>query len=431
MNGKGIVLLAVLMAAMTLLSATSLALPNVTYVKINGDKFESGDNLVVERGEELDFKVKLQGVEDESDLEVEVDLLGYEYNDVSEISDSTHTFDIYENETIYKTLSIRVPENAEKDTYDLRVRIGGRTGSSVEYLYKIILKSARHSLTIKDIIFSPEGEVMSGRALLSTVRIKNVGEKDEESVKISVSIPALGISASDYIDELEEEESLTSEELYLRIPSCTEEGIYNVKVEVTFDDGYETVSKSSTIRVVEDESCYAAPETEQEQAKPEKTLINIGSTNMDLVKGEAGVIYPITISNSGSQSKIYSLAVDGTSGWGVVKVTPSNTVALAAGETKALYIYLSAGPDAAKGEHMFSVAISSDSKVLKEIPLKANVVPASVEEEVQDSAGWDKVKRGLEIGLIVLVVLLVLLGLIVGFNKLKGNKEDEEGQTYY
>ena len=42
-------------------------------------------------------------------------------------------------------------------------------------------------------------------------------------------------------------------------------------------------------------------------------------------------------------------------------------------------------------------------------------------------------KRGLEIGLIILVVLLVILGLIIGFNKLKGSDEEESGEekTYY
>jgi len=38
-------------------------------------------------------------------------------------------------------------------------------------------------------------------------------------------------------------------------------------------------------------------------------------------------------------------------------------------------------------------------------------------------------RGGLEIALIVLVVLLVIIGLIVGFSRLR--KDDEEEQTYY
>ena len=39
----------------------------------------------------------------------------------------------------------------------------------------------------------------------------------------------------------------------------------------------------------------------------------------------------------------------------------------------------------------------------------------------------DKVKKGLEVALVVLVVLLVVIGLIIGFNRLKGD-EDEDGK---
>ena len=50
----------------------------------------------------------------------------------------------------------------------------------------------------------------------------------------------------------------------------------------------------------------------------------------------------------------------------------------------------------------------------------------------EGASAWSKVRRGLEVALIVLVVLLVVIGLIIGFNRLKGD-EDEEGkdETYY
>jgi len=62
-------------------------------------------------------------------------------------------------------------------------------------------------------------------------------------------------------------------------------------------------------------------------------------------------------------------------------------------------------------------------KVLDSVTLKANVVGGA--------AGSVDLKRALEIGLIVLVVILVILGLIIGFNKLKGDEDDKEGESYY
>ena len=57
----------------------------------------------------------------------------------------------------------------------------------------------------------------------------------------------------------------------------------------------------------------------------------------------------------------------------------------------------------------------------------------SSEGEEESSLGIGDVRTALEIGLVVLIVLLIVLGLIVGFNKLKGSEEPEEvsGQTYY
>jgi len=81
---------------------------------------------------------------------------------------------------------------------------------------------------------------------------------------------------------------------------------------------------------------------------------------------------------------------------------------------------------------MFMATVDADGEV-KQIPLTANVVEGQDQPAV--TTDWQKIQKGLEVGLIVLVVLLVILGLIVGFNKLKGGdgKEPEEvsGQTYY
>ena len=55
-------------------------------------------------------------------------------------------------------------------------------------------------------------------------------------------------------------------------------------------------------------------------------------------------------------------------------------------------------------------------------------------EESAGATDWNKVKNGLQIALVVLVVLLVIFGLIVGFSKLKGNEGEESedlSKTYY
>jgi len=67
------------------------------------------------------------------------------------------------------------------------------------------------------------------------------------------------------------------------------------------------------------------------------------------------------------------------------------------------------------------------SETIEAIELTANVL------EPERSA-WESVKKALEITLVVLVALLVILGLIVGFSRLKNDDEGEglqETETYY
>ncbi len=425
---KKATILAIFLVGILALCGLASAAPSVEYVKINGDIFESGDTLALERGEALDIKVKLQAVTDEEDIEITADILGYEYSDYNAISDRVHIMDMQAGDTEYENLGVTLPQRAEKDRYDLRIRIGGRTGASEEYLINLRVKDARHKILIQDIVFSPEGSVMSGRALLAAVRIKNYGENDEKSIKVTVKMPELGISASDYIDELDYDATdgtaTTSEELYLRIPSCVKAGEYTVIAEVSYDEGYEVITKETSILVTEDELCPA--KVAKEDTKAPKTVISVGSTAQDVAAGEGGVIYPLTISNSGAESKAYTIVVEGVDAWGQARISPTATAVLAPGEAKAFYVYVSANENAGAGEKMFSITVKSGDETLKQIPVKANVV--------ESQTSWSKLKRGLEIGFVILVVLLVILGLIIGFNKLREDKNEEdmeETETYY
>ena len=398
------------------------ALPDVEYIKINGDEFIDGDQLEVERGEELDIRVRLTaGNVSEDDIEIRAEVLGYEYSDHEPIFARAHTFDLDAGDTTYKDLTINLPYKMDRDYYDLRVTVGTRTGASDENTFRLHLKGIKHSLIIRDVIFNPEPSVESGRALLTTVRVKNIGEKDEESIKVKVTIPELGLSASDYFDEIEDGESETSEELYMRIPECVKAKDYTVKITVEYDEGYETISTEKMITVTGD-VCAA------EEPVEKKTVITVGPETQKVAQG-ASVIYPLTISNAGNTARTYVVSIDGAESWSTVEVTPSNLVVLNAGESKAVYVSITPDDDATAGEHMFVLSVKSGDTILKQVTLKADVT-------AEKSSGALSIKRGLEIGVIILVVLLVILGLIIGFNKLRetGDEESEEpdkGETYY
>ena len=310
---------------------------------------------------------------------------------------------------------MKVPENVAKDYYDLRVRVATRTGTAFDQSYRLHIKGSRHNVVIKDVLFTPENSVKSGRAMLAVVRVKNLGEKTEDGIKVKVSVPDLGISAADYIDELKPDESTSSEELYLRIPDCAKDGTYNVVVETVYNDGYSETKVTKTIHVVQQDTCKTTTNAQPQ----EKTVISVPSESQQLKVG-TGNVYPITITNSGSTSQTYVVAVEGAD-WATTKISPSNVLVVKPGETKFVYIYVTPTETAEAGEHVFNVKVSSGDQE-KTFSMKGTIV----------RAGQDNLKRGLEISLIILLIVLIIVGLIVGLTKLKGgNSQESEDETSY
>lgn len=387
-----------------------------------------------ERNQEVEVKVHFT-MEDNGDsvadsdeeVEIEVELTGY---DGDRVRDTEYIDEVKEGESYVERLTLSFPWDMDQDYYTMRVYICPRSGDCVEETYDLDVEAEEHGFVIKDVDFSPGLTVEAGRALLTTVRVENIGdEEDNEGVKVKVSIPELGLSASDYLDEVDEDDSVSSEELYIRIPSETSAGSYDVEVSVTYDDGDETVSEEYTITVTATEEEVAA----EEPAVESKTVITVGPEAQDMTAGQGGAVYPITLTNAAGEAKTYVISVSGYNSWGSVRLDPSNVVVLEEGQTQTVYLFVSANEDAS-GSQTFAVTVNAGSETLKQMLLTANVEPAATEDVAEETSSWDSVKKGLEVGLIVLVILLVILGLIIVVNKLRSQDDDEEddkSKTYY
>lgn len=411
-----------------LLAIGAQALPVVVdQVEIEGTALapSSTTRLQLERGQEVFIRVELRALADIDNVEITAFISGYEYGDFESLSDSTHVYDMEANVTYVKKLYLTLPDRVEQDSYKLRLIVSDRYGDELLENYNLKIDPTRHALKIRDVVFSPEETVTAGRALLTSVLVKNIGDKDEDSVKVRVSIPALGISATDYIDEIEADDSVLSEEIYMRIPNDAQAGDYTIRVTVEYDEGYEEISTSDTITVVEAES-YVEPTP----VGRDKTVISITTTVQELVKGEGGAVYPITLTNEGTDAKTYVISVEGADTWATYRLTPTNVVVLDAGESQTVYVYMTARDSADTGSKMFSVTISAADKVLKQLPLTASVVSSDVPSTTFE---WGRVKKALEIGFVVLVVVLVVLAIIVGFTLIRrgGDSDEISGQTYY
>jgi hypothetical protein len=429
---KGFAVLVLMVAAIAMAAAVPVTIDTV---KLDGDVIDSVQDfpgetniLSIDRGQEFEVRVEVTADANLQDAQIEATIRGYDSD--KQITDITDVFDMKANRTYIKKLTLTLPGNVDKDTYRLRIRVDSRDGDTTQEDFELEVTAERHAMEIKDVIFSPQ-EVMAGRSLLTTVRVKNVGAIDQnDGVKIMVNIPELGISAADYIDEVDEDDSVTSEELFLRIPSCVKAGVYDVEITAYFKDNERMVSADRTVKITTGEDCESATTPEVKPEAP-KTVITYGSLSQELTTGQGGVIYPFTITNAGKEAKTYVLSVDGYSEWADVRISPANIMVIQPGETKAAYVYVSAKDSASAGEKMFTVTISSDNEVMKQLVAKAVVQQGKA--PVTNQPTWDSMKRGLEVTLLVLVVILVIVGLIIGLTKLRGKDEgtEDEPKSYY
>lgn len=418
------VLFVLSLLTLSLISVSALDNTNLVWgtTKINGDVVNDGDVLAVEEGQTLDIKVGLSAANaaGASDIEVEAEIFGYEYNDYEDLEDSTHVFDIAAGTTKYVTLSVALPSKLDKDTYTLRLRIADKNTAVVEKNIELAVEPARNALDIADVVLSPGTTIKAGRSLLATVLLENYGDKDQKDVKVTVEVPALGVSASEFVDVVTTDNNNVDyedvPEMFLPIPANAAAGEYDVKVTAKYDE-YESVSKTFKIKVLANEMFQMS----------EKLVLAVGPESQTVSAGNTAT-YAIALTNAGSTSKAYLLEATAGSEWATMSLSDS-LVVLEPGKNKVVYVDAKVAPSADAGEHVASVTIKSGSDVLQTIALKANVAAPSA-EDVAAAGSNVSLRNGLEIALIVLVVVLVIVGLIIGFSRLR--KDDEvEGKNYY
>ena len=410
---------------------------NYDIKKVLVDNFDiTGTSLDVERGDTIEIEVWLQGTMDANastqivpDVRIESKILGYEFGI---ISDLTEIFSV-EGEKLYKkTMFLDVPIDIDSsEEYTLRIEVSDSKDDE-EMAFVVNIDEQRHTLNIFDIIMNPSSNIQAGQAMFPSVVLENLGEMKEENIKVTVSIPELGVSSVNYVDELitqiqEEtrtfnlrEESSERIDFLLRIPQDAESGQYTLQVDVLYNRGNSLVSatRSFSVQGVEEMTT--------------DTIVNIDSSSKSAEQGEE-IVYKIMFANLGTERGIYSVQVDGVS-WAQYSVEPG-FVTVAPDATAEALLRITPNDNAEPKNYVSVVRILAGREILNEFTINTNVQGAeNAEEEVSATSA---LKTVLAVVFSVLVIALIILGLVIAFRKVKGPDGDEpvtnipEGQTYY
>ena len=308
-------------------------------------------------------------------------------------------FDLDAGDTVFKRLSLTVPKQIEEQSIDLFVMILDRT-TLVQQKVRLHIKGQRHDLGIERVLFTPQKKVQAGSYVIGKVRIENFGEFDESDILVSAAIPELGVSDADTIDSLDREKQVTSEELYLQVPSCAKSGLYTMEVDVLYDNDRSKAHAEFPIEVVAGNVDFCGKAPAKEDAK--YPAVVVPSTVQQISAGEAAV-YPITIFNAGKNAQTYVISAE-AGDWANVKIESSNVLTVESGKTETAYVY--ASPKAGQyGDKLVGLTVKAGNEVISTSALKVSVIGSTTSEPITNTGG-ETLKKVLEIGLIVLVVLI-------------------------
>ena len=390
----------------------------------------TSQTIFVERGDTIEVKVVFRADQLDDSVRVKAWIGGFEFGDVA---DRSEIFSVEPGITYVKRLDLEIPEDIEiEDRFTLHVEIFDDNDISREETFSLGIRKNRHEINVIDVIFYPSNTIEAGRPLRTVVRVENLGEKKEDDILVKVSIPELGISTRNFIDELvseentrddDEETSASSNELILFIPKDAKSGEYTVEVDVEFNRGHDVVSTKKTILV-------EGVDTTVDSDSVSNIIVSVDMTSQTIARGSE-VPYKFMIANLGNQRALFSVGVEGLSAWGTSRVSPS-FVSVEEGQAGEFFVFVRSNEQAPAGQQVFRVSVLSNGQKIRELNLNANIV-----ETTKKGTSFTDVQRGLEVAFVILVIVLIILGLIIAFRRVgqksnsRGEPETIGNQTYY
>lgn len=400
-------------------------------VDIDGTNMVQGDTLYVERGDTINVRVEVGSFDlnwprdpqgnllldhVENDVRIKAEIAGYEYEDIEDVSEM---FDVAYGVKYVKHLQLTIPEDIDSsEDYTLKLRAYNQNSEAETMEYTLRIESQRHLLDIMDVMFTPGLNLNADQPLFTTVRLENIGQKKQEDIKVTVSIPQLGRTGVTYIDELvpventnddDEETSESSDAIFLDLRGA-QPGTYDLIVKVDYNRGHSQLTKQYQLTI-----------NGASVGAQENLIVDSAEKTKSVEAGE-GIVYKISLANLGTNARSFTAEVSGLD-WGSSRVDPTITV-VQAGSTQEMFVYISPNADVI-GQKTFTVNVKEGNNVVKQISFQANVAEAKGE--------WDNVLTGLEIGFVVLLIILVILGIVLAATRMgkKGNSEEPLGESYY
>jgi len=253
-------ILVAVFAVNTVMAAEGDLSVDLTSVIVNDVEVVPGDTVTAGYpGETVPLKVKLLANDDLDNVKVRAWIDGYK----NDISVSTSRFDILNESTYLKRLSLTLPSVNDLDDVDedltLHVRVSDKNDYKEE---EYTIRMQRESYVFRVLSVEAPTSVAAGDIVGVDVVLKNIGAHEMEDAFVTARIPELGVSRKVYFGDLtpiDDEDSDGKQDarerrIYLVIPSDAVTGVYELEVKASNYDSTETVTKDMAVNGVDPEA---------------------------------------------------------------------------------------------------------------------------------------------------------------------------------
>ncbi len=303
-------------------------------------------------------------------------------------------------------LNMRMPLDLDEGDYVLVMKAQGedQDGNTKTNLYFEDLKVQRnsHDLLIESTALNPT-EAQPGGSLEFAVHLYNIGDTDEDDVKVRIKNSELGIDKVSEAFEVEKRgsDADVTKRVIVDIPALAKAGEYQFEVLATYNEGSDSRSTIAPVTVA----------GEAVEAAAGAATVTVGDSYASARPGET-VKYTVVLTNTEPTTASYEVAVSGVGNWASASAEPA-TVTLASGAEMPVFVYLTP-KEGTSGDYTATVTVKSGETTLATKTLTMNVLAAKT-KIIDFGTGMGALAvsdvNTLAFAALVIVLIIVAIGL--------------------
>lgn len=367
----------------------------------DGDEFSPG--------EELKLSVDVENhKDDELDVIVEATLYNLDKNrEIVSVESDSITIDENDDQNFDLDLDIPIDDSdlKEGDDYALFVKAyedGNEDENCNYYQTDLDFQRQTHSVIIEKVTINPT--IASCSDVVSfAVDVKNVGERDEDSVQLRLKETTLGLDLTSEVFSLRKFDKSGDSALKTftyKIPENMKEGDYFVETKLFFM----TKSVSSLDKLTLTKCQVTSPEGQ--------VVLTLPQTSFTSTQGKVFTV-PLNLKNPGTQTATYTISVNDDNDW--ADVSTEQRISVASGEQTTVYAYITPKPSLSSGTYTATITVKQNDNIIKIDKITATISGQTPTGGVvyQPSVTLESIWRNLAQSTIFWIVAIVIVFVLI------------------